>query len=128
MFQIADVKQLRAARDPLPSKGPFVIYRGVAGRGRARCIRGLSWTASLKCAAWFASRFSGLPDPAVYRVTVNEASVLAYLNCRNEQEFIVVLPHNYNAVRVCDGEQLKQLAKECSDKRRQRIETAVQGA
>jgi hypothetical protein len=93
LFEKADRAQLTAASDPLPGDGPFTIYRGVAGRGSGRRIRGFSWTASLDQAQWFADRAGkwGLHDPAVHRVTVNEADVLAYVGShRNEDEFIVM--------------------------------------
>lgn len=91
LFVVADVERLRAAGDPLPGPGPFTVYRGVAGRGRARRVRGISWTLSLEKARWFANRF-GYSDPAVFQVTINMESVLAYINTRGEQELIVLLP------------------------------------
>jgi hypothetical protein len=36
MFDRADRERLRAAGSPLPSPGPFTLYRGVAGRGPGR--------------------------------------------------------------------------------------------
>ena len=102
LFEIADRERLLAAGDPLPGPGPFTLYRGVAGRTRARRIRGLSWTGSLERAKWFAERGEnlGLADPAVFKVTVNADAVLAYSNERNEQEFIVLLPESARPVRV----------------------------
>src|SRR4051812_18418866 len=41
----ADRGRLRSAGAPL-GHGPFTLYRGVAGHGRARRIRGLFWTGS----------------------------------------------------------------------------------
>jgi len=76
MFERADRRRLREAGEVLPGHGPFTLYRGVAGVGRARHVRGLSWTDSLECAKWFAQRF-GLQKPAVYRVMVNSSDVLA---------------------------------------------------
>ena len=92
LFAVADRKRLRAAGDPLPGPGPHTIYRGVAGRGRARRLRGWSWTASVEIARWFAGRNAELPAPAVFRVTVPTRAVLAYDNSRDEQEFLVWLP------------------------------------
>jgi len=93
LFDAADRSKLRAAGEPLPGPGPFVLYGGVAGRGADRRVRGLSWTGTVDTARWFANRFE-LPDPAVYRATVAAEDVLAYLHAdgRDEAEFIVRLP------------------------------------
>jgi hypothetical protein len=97
----ADRVHLRAAGDPLPGPGPFTVYRGVAGRGAARRVRGLSWTTLAERARWFADRYGKyLHDPAVYRVTIQETSVLAYSNAREEQEFVVQLPADAKPERV----------------------------
>jgi hypothetical protein len=89
---LADRAKFLAAGDELPGPGPFTVYRGVAGCGKARRIRGLSWTLSLQRAAWFANRFR-LADPAVYRLTADDAQVLAYLNTRyrNEEELLILV-------------------------------------
>jgi hypothetical protein len=104
LFEIADRRNLRAVGDPLPKPGPFTLYRGVAGRGPARRIRGLSWTASPKQARWFAERFAHhgrLTDPAVYQVTVSEADVLAYVGShRQEDEYLVLVPPHLKPIRV----------------------------
>jgi hypothetical protein len=99
MVKLADRTRLRAVGDPLPGPGPFVLYRGVSGNGAARRIRGLSWTDSLKVARWFARRL-GLPGPAVFRAVVPADSVLAYMNDRKEQEFLVLLPPELKLNRV----------------------------
>jgi hypothetical protein len=99
MFDEADRGRLRAAGSPLPSAGPFTLYRGVAGRGRARRVRSLSWTTSFERAAWFACRYKDPHDPAVYRLSVSEEAVLAYINDREEQEFIVSVPSSARPVR-----------------------------
>jgi len=102
LFRIADRAKLRAAGDPFPSAGPFTLYRGVAGIGRGRRIRGYSWTASLHKAQWFAARgFScGGTHPSVYSVTVRKSAVLAYSNDREEEEFIVALPSAVKLLRI----------------------------
>ena len=46
LFRSADRAKLRAAGEPLPGEGPFLISRGVAGTGPARRPRGYSWTDS----------------------------------------------------------------------------------
>ena len=113
MFGYADRKRLLASGDPLPGPGPFTIYRGVAGRGKARRLRGLSWAGSLACAQWFAWRFPDLFfDPAVYRVTVEKDSVLAYMNERGEDEYLVLLPKNVRPVRLRADELLTHSAVE----------------
>jgi hypothetical protein len=54
MFHRADRTRLRQVGDVLPGNGPFTLYRGVAGNGRARRMRGFSWTEDLQVAKWFA--------------------------------------------------------------------------
>lgn len=92
LIEHADRAKLLAAGDPLPGSDPFLLYRGVAGRGSARRVRGLSWTSSLDRARFFARRYPQLHDPAVFRVTVSAEQVLAYTNERKEEEFLVLLP------------------------------------
>jgi hypothetical protein len=87
MFREADHERLRRAGEPLPGQGPFEVYRGVAGRGRARRLRGYCWTASIDAACWFAARLN-LAHPAVLFAAVSAAEVLAYTNDRDEEEFI----------------------------------------
>jgi hypothetical protein len=102
LFSFSDRSRLLAAGDPLPGNGPFTVYRGVAGRGSGRRVRGFSWTASHEKARWFAARSAwfGLPDPGVFRVTVEQRDVLFYSNQRNEQEYIILLPEKAKPVLV----------------------------
>jgi hypothetical protein len=100
LFEAADRARLKAAGDPLAGSGPFTIYRGVAGRGPARCVRGFSWSVSLDRAHWFASRLRHLHDPAVYQLRVDESSVLAYTNSRKEDDFIIMPSASMKPVRV----------------------------
>jgi hypothetical protein len=100
MFKIADRQRLRAAGDPLPGRGPFTLYRGVAGDGRGRRVRGYSWTASFKKAKWFAERLPRRADPAVYEVEAPERWVLVYTNERKEQEFLLRLPRGAELTQV----------------------------
>lgn len=88
LFSLADRDRLRVAGQPLPHDGPFTLYRGVAGRGEARRVKGISWTGDPDRAKWFADRW-GLHDPAVYTVTVQESTVLAYVVERNEDEYLL---------------------------------------
>jgi hypothetical protein len=105
LFCNADKAKLRSLGAPLPHPGPFRLYRGVAGKGRARNVRGLSWTESFDVAKWFAERFARpdcnlLASPAVFEVTVPESAVLAYLTDRKEEEFIVLLEREMEPRRV----------------------------
>ena len=70
-----------ASRTDLPDV--LTLYRGAS----AERMRGLSWTASLDQARWFANRFrQHLP---VYEVQVFRSHVLARLTTRGEDEYIV---------------------------------------
>jgi hypothetical protein len=101
-FRCCDRDRLRAAGDPLPGPGPFTLYRGIAGCGPRRRPRGFSWTADFERAKWFATRLELLDigNPAVLQVTVDEDAVLAYVNERKEQEFVVALPPAVQPGRV----------------------------
>jgi len=87
LFRFADPTRLREAGEPLPGTGPFILYRGVAGTGESRRLRGYSWTSSLDVACWYAVRFPWLASPAVLTATVPAEDILAYVDCRSEQEF-----------------------------------------
>jgi hypothetical protein len=91
LFEAADRERLRASGDPMPGEGPFTVYRGVAGRGPARRVRGISWTASLERAIWFARRYPNLADPAVYQLDVPQDAVLACVDDRQESEFLLLV-------------------------------------
>ncbi len=94
LLRSADRERLRAAGEPLPHNGPFTIFRGVAGEGLCRRVRGLSWTLDFKQAFWFANRSAcsfNLANPAVYRAQVSADDVYFFDNDRNEQE-LVILP------------------------------------
>jgi hypothetical protein len=110
LFKIADRERLRACGDPLPGPGPFTVYRGVAGRGAARRIRGLSWTGDPERARWFANRW-GLYDPAVFEMAIPASKVLAYVNDRQEQEFVVLVPASARVVRAATGLDLDAAAR-----------------
>jgi len=101
LFRWADRAKLLAAGDPLPGSGPFTLYRGVAGKTeRARRVRGISWTGTLAKAAWFADRGWGLANPEVYRCVIEAKHVLAYVNDREEDEYIVLLPRSATVERI----------------------------
>ena len=104
LFTSANRKRLRAAGDPLPGPGPFTLYRGVAGTGKHRRVRGLSWTASKRIAYWFATRYDRLDNPAVFEATVPESDILAYTNDRDEHEFIFIPPKDLSPRRLKPSE------------------------
>lgn len=62
----------------------LTVYRGVKPQGK---INALSWTRNKESAQWFANRFEH--DGKVYSAIVNKADVLAYYNCRNEEEIVL---------------------------------------
>jgi hypothetical protein len=99
LFKQADIAKLREV-SPLPGPGPFTLYRGVSGKPRERRVRGLSWTSDRAKAEWFANRFPGVLDPAVYVATVPAEYVMGYSNDRSEHEFFVLLPPSIVPRRV----------------------------
>ena len=62
----------------------LTVYRGVKPKGK---VLALSWTLSEKKADWFANRFQ--PDGSVYQAKIEKQYVLAYFNCRSEQEVVL---------------------------------------
>jgi hypothetical protein len=87
----ADPVRLRAAGDPLPEPAPAMLYRGVAGRGRARRVGGLYWTSVLDAACWYAL-WTPLPNPAVYQIPFEASVVLAYGQATAGDDYLVRLP------------------------------------
>lgn len=69
----------------LPQK--LTVYRGVAV---GRNPKGLSWTANLEKAEWFAHRFDRGDKVGYVQVAkITKDEVLAYFNTRNEDEIVV---------------------------------------
>jgi hypothetical protein len=99
LFLCGERERFLAAGDALPEGDKFSLYRGVAGRGAARRVRGLSWTANRERAEWFAKR-AFLHDPAIYTVMANRSDIWAYTNQREEEEFIVLLPAQARVKRI----------------------------
>lgn len=62
----------------------LTVYRGVKPKGN---VLALSWTLSKKKVEWFANRFQS--DGTVYRAKIAKEHVLAYFNCRSEQEVVL---------------------------------------
>lgn len=87
MFRQANKEKLRSLGSPIPNE-MVTVYRGVAGRGRQRRVRGWSWTSSKEIACWFATRIE-LADPAVYTAEITPEEILYITNDRGEQEYIV---------------------------------------
>ena len=93
--------KLRCLGDPFPPGAPWTVYRGVAGRGTTRRVRGYSWTIDRDLAQWFANRFAsdGLENPAVFTTTIEQNIVLFYSNERQEKDFVVALPPKHPVKR-----------------------------
>jgi hypothetical protein len=103
LVRVANRDRLRSLYPP-PGAGLFTVYRGVAGVGDARRVRGLSWTGDRERAKWFARRYPSLPKPAVCTVNVDAEYLLAYVNKRKEDEYIVDLPREAKVcVQLLDG-------------------------
>jgi len=99
LIAIGDRAKLLAAGDPLPHGGPFTLFRGVAGTGKLRRVRGIHWTSGRGRAEWFANRFAGhLVDPAVYMAVVPARDIVAHINDRGEDEYIALIPRSLNLV------------------------------
>ena len=90
MFRCGNREKLRSAGAPAPGAGPFKVYRGVAGRARARRVRGASWTLSFDVACWFASRLAHLGDPAVFEIMLQLDDVYFFYFERDEQEVVAI--------------------------------------
>ena len=111
MFGEADRAKLREAGDPLPSDGPFTIYRGVSHVGHRRG-RGFSWTLSLDCACWFAMRYPKDDFmPAVYVANIGNDEMYCYTNQRNEQE-IITRPRSCKRLKISHEEIQERAARE----------------
>lgn len=86
-FQQAD-KEFLMDRDEykyyLDLPDELIVYRGVKSKGK---VQALSWTLSKKKAEWFANRFKA--DGTVYQAKIRKQYVLAYFNCRSEQEIVL---------------------------------------
>lgn len=98
-----DRDRLLAAGDPLPKGEIFTLYSGVGNGADMATVRRVSWTADASEAAWFAVRLAeqyGSKDPAVFRLVVERRRVLAYTNCRREQEFLFKPLRKDRPVRV----------------------------
>ena len=99
LIRMVDRDKLRDAGDTLQGNGPFVLYRGVCGRGRARRIRGYSWTSDLDRAKWFAV-WNDQEDPAVFVATVEAEDVLFCADDREEKEFVLDLKPDHPVKRA----------------------------
>lgn len=112
---------------PLPGPGPFTVYRGICGEGAARKPRGLSWSASLDIACWFAcfigERYGWKNyNPAVVKAKVTADEVYAYTDDRGEAEF-VTYPKRVTDLRMTEAEIRKRAA--VVENKRQRFEMVL---
>ena len=66
----------------------ITLYRGVAGVGRSRKVKGVSWTDDLGVASWYARRLH-MPDPAVFATEVCIGEVFCFTDKRCEREYLI---------------------------------------
>ena len=99
MFNAGDKGKVLSYAQPAPGGFPLTVYRGVAGIGKQRRIRGLSWTTDLDMARWFAERSSqayGLKSPAAYEAQVEQDQFYGYYpDNRGEHEVICIMPSDH---------------------------------
>ncbi len=88
LLRACDRERLLGSSDRLPPGDSFKVFRGVAGSGAARRVRGFSWTGSLDVACWFAARYPALGDPAVVTARLQTTDVYLYSDERYEDEFV----------------------------------------
>lgn len=88
MFDEADRMKLQSLGITIPAE-PVIAYRAVAGVGKNRRVKGLSWTTSLDMACWFAWRTSSwLENPAVFKCVFDPKDIYVIHNQREEDELI----------------------------------------
>lgn len=87
----------KAKKDLLMTENELAIYNGLndteeitiyRGVGHGREPYGLSWTANTATAQWFANRWNN-QDAYMFKTTCKKTDVLAYFNCRGEDELVV---------------------------------------
>ena len=111
IFAKFDRGTMLRAGDPLPPGDSFIVYRGVAGIGAKRRVRGYSWSAEEGIAKLFAElrakRF-GLPNPSVYSAVIQKEDILTYIDGSNkdEREFLL-LPHKLSKLRRVGDSQFR---------------------
>lgn len=80
----------------LPDDKEIIIYRGVA---KNREPFGLSWTANLDTATWFAKRFSN-DDAYVLKAKCFKKDILAFFNTRGENELVTDIKKIFDIQRI----------------------------
>jgi hypothetical protein len=85
-------------------KDTYTLYRGISGKGAARRKYGHSWTGTLDIAIWFAKRLS-FDKPIVYRAEVPKDCICFYIDDRNEDEYVCLIPRDLKLVEVWRQEQ-----------------------
>lgn len=103
MFKSSTPEHLMAEEDyekfkKIPNK--IKLYRGVSS---GRNPYGLSWTASINKAEWFKNRFKN--GGFILTLEVSKEDILAYLNTRGEDEYVV----NTNKYKNFINNQLKEM-------------------
>lgn len=99
LFSFCNKDALRKLNDPFEVKPFYDLYRGVSGKGRARRLRGYSWTSSLDTAKFFSIRMN-LANPSVFTTRVKYDDIYFYTNNREENEFVCHIPPDAKLTRV----------------------------
>ncbi len=89
---MADRTSLEAEGDPIPDGENFTLYRGVAGKGTAMSIAGVSWTSDLNTAKMFAKSLDYLENPVVFKAIVTRDAVYFYSNTNQKHEYFCIIP------------------------------------
>ena len=82
------------------------MYRGVAGVGSKRRVRGYSWSLDENVARRFAEIRAGmgLSNPAVYRATIDRQYVLANIgNDYRQESELLLLPFHLAKIKRLDA-------------------------
>lgn len=126
LFSIADQAKLRQAGDPIPRQSIFRVFRGVAGHGAARRLRGFSWTLSVDAACWFATTYQ-LNAPSVLSAEITNQDVLAFHGDCVEQE-VICQPKNFRHTLLTLEEMKDRAARHLEERKKRekaRLTTAL---
>lgn len=104
-FNAGDQRQFDKHSDKHEYTYPLDVYRGICGEEDKLRPRGISWTANFDLAKWFATNAGGavwvkLINCKVFKTTITKSNVFAYINDREEEEFICYIPEEQEIEEV----------------------------